>query len=242
MTNGNDKSLSHTSTTIVAVLTLVVTAIAAIPGFLGLNKEQALIYFSGTTTGIVVPASADVPKIRSILAGNGIPSDQLAVAIVNQGNKEASEVRMSISIPGKILEAWTEPPEASKPIWVQLPDLSQAKGQSQIQTSLKALGITKPVTIYVGYEKTSTGVANVELFSDGRPGVRVQDVSAVPAWSPVDIFKLPLFILGGGVAFVVLWAMGVVISRNPKMKAALTELVIKSIRELAKGFFPFIRL
>lgn len=239
MSASNELSNGHTSTTVVAILTIVVTAVAAIPGFLGLNKELSQIYYSDVASGIAVPDSADEPKIRSILASNNIASDQLSISMVNQGNKEAAEVRVSVSVPGKVLSAWTDPPEANKPIWVQLPDMSQIKGQERFQIAVKALAITKPLTIYVGFERTRAGAAGVEVFAEGRPAAKVQDVAAVPAWSPIEVFRLPLIILGVGLALVVIWAMGVVLSNNPKMKSVLSELAVKSIAEFMKAMYPF---
>ncbi len=239
MANDPGSAATHTSTTVVAVITLIVAVVSAIPGFLGLNKEQALIYYSTSKSGILIPNTADEQRIRAVLASNGIPTEQFSVSLINQGNKEAPEVRLSLSVPGKIMSAWTDPAESKKPVWVQLPDLSQAKGQSQIQPVLKAMATTKPVTIHVGYEKTEQGAPGVEVFVDGKPAASVSDAGAVAPWSPIAVFKLPLIILGVGLLLVVLWAMGVVISKNPRMKATLTEFAIKSATEIFKAVSPF---
>lgn len=238
MATDNGTPNSHTSTTIIAGLTLIVAVIAAIPAFLGLNKEQSHIFFSDQTTGIMVPSSLDEPKVRSILASNGIASDYVTLDLVNQGNKEAPEVRISVTVPGNIMSAWTVPALSDKPIWVQLPDLSQVKGQSQLQTIIKALAITKPVTLHIGYERTEKSSTHIDVFADGRPATRVEKIESVPPWSAIDVFRLPLIVLGIGLALVVLWAVGVVVSNNPKVETALKELLVKTATELLH-IFPF---
>lgn len=241
MATETELTRSHTSTTVVAVLALIVSAVAAIPGFLGLNKEQASIYFSSEMTGIMVPIRADEPKVRNVLASNGIASDYLSIALVNQGNREAPEVRIAISLPGNIMQAWTDPPPSEKPIWVQLPDLSQAKGQQQLQVAVKSLVITKPVMLHFGFERKRDASASVDVFADGKPATRVENVATVPPWSPIDVFRIPLIVLGVGLAVVILWAIGVVLSKNPRVTTALKELVVKTALEFLKGVFPFAR-
>ena len=195
-----NKRGGHISTTVIAVLTLTVTAVAAIPGFLSLNEDHAAIYYSVSTSGIEIPDSMDETAVRKILSENGIPSDTLSISVVNQGNAAAEHVRLSVDVPGRILASTSTPKPSINPIWVNLPKIDVDQKSQSIRFSVQNLGTTKELKYEFGYQRENTGQPEIEVFHAGQPAERVSNVAHVPTWSPWRVFELPLIILGGGVA------------------------------------------
>lgn len=231
--------IKHTSTSIVAVLALVVSVLTAIPPFLSLNKDHEEVYFSDASTGISIPSSMDTDKVRAILSSNGIPTDTLSIDFINQGNAEALETKVSILIKGKILSAVFDPKSESNPIWVSLPSLDIANKPNQLQFPIKNLAVGQPLKLNIAYERTEEGQPDIQVFSNGKPAKYVDSIYRVEPWSPYKVFQIPLIVLGIGVGLVVLWALGVVLYNNASIRKALIETATKLAQEIVSGVFPW---
>lgn len=230
---------SHTSTTVIAVLTLIAAVIAALPGFFALNKEHAAIYYAVESSGIQIPDSLNPGSVRKVLSSNGIPSNTLNVDLINQGNYQADEVKVSIVVPGKFITFSSKPKNEDNPIWVRLPELQLPLNKNSIQFSVEQLGTTKPLTLSFGYQRESDEKPLVQVFYNGNPASLVNSVLSVPSWSPWDVFRIPLYILGGGLILVLIWAAGIVIVSTPKFKEQFEVFLIKVAREVVKSIYPF---
>lgn len=241
MAESDENKRGHISTTIVAILSLVVAAIASIPAFLSLNKDHAAIYYSVTSSSLQVPDSMDEDAVREILSKNGIPSDTLSISLINQGNSQADEVPISVDLPGKLLTSASRPKSSADPIWVTLPSLDFSDQPEKLRFRVENFGTTKKLDFEFGYQRKGVDTPQVEVFYDGQPAEQVKNVADVSPWSPWQVFKLPLLLLAGGVVLVVIWAIGVVISNNPKLREELGEFLIKVATEVAGGINPFFR-
>ena len=239
MTEDTGNSGSHRSTTAIAALTLIAAIIAAVPGFLALNKEHAAIYYAVTASGIQIPDSLDPNSVRKVLSSNGIPSNTVNIELINQGNHQADEVKISVSVPGEFVTFSSTPKKDDNPIWVQLPSLQLPSNKSSVQFSVSQLGTTKRLDLSFGYQKGSEEMPEVQVFYNGNPAHLVESVNVVSPWSTWDVFRIPLFILVGGLIVVLLWAAGVVIVNTPKFKEQLQEFLIKVVTEVAKSVMPF---
>lgn len=229
------------STTVLTVLTLLIAIIAAAPGFLSLNKEQAKIYYSISKSGIQVPDSMNTEGVRKILSDNGIPSDTLSISIINQGNAEADAVKVSVKTAGNIIAASSNPKVDENTIWVDIPKIDIENKPNNVQFSIKNLGITKIITFDFGFQRDQTSKSDIQVFYNGIPAQLVQNVSTVTPWSTWHVFKIPGLILAGGTIFVLLWAIGIVIFNNPELRKGISEFLIKVATEMTNGIFPFIR-
>jgi len=234
-----ESKLKHTSTSFIAVLALVVSVIAAIPPFLSLNKDQAEIYYSITTSGITIPAAMDSEKVRKILSNNQIPTDTLRLEFINQGNAEAKETKISIRVYGKILSATFEPKASTNPIWVSLPSINVDANPNHLQFSTENLAIGQPVQMDIAYERDKAGQPEIQVFQNGKPANRVRTVYSVEPWSPLKVFKIPLIVLAVGIGLVVLWALGIVINNNENLQKAFVEMASKFAKEVINGIYPF---
>ncbi len=233
--NGTEK-IKHTSTTIIGILTIIVTLIAAIPSFLTLNDEHPKIYYSTAASDIKIPSALNEKDIKTILTDNGIPLNTVSVSLINQGNGAAKSVMVSIKVPGEIVTAWSVPSEADSPIWVKLPKIAVAQNQDLIVLPLVDLAITKPLIINIGYNpKSGSETEQVEVFYDGKPAEKVTDVNNVSPWSPWDIFRIPITILISGIIIVLIWAFGVVILNNPPLQETMVSLVGAVAKELVNS-------
>jgi len=239
MTEETSNSGSHTSTTVIAVLTLIAAVVAAVPGFLALNKEHAAIYYAVEASGIQIPDSLDPGNVRKVLSSNGIPSNTFKIELINQGNHQADEVKVSVVVPGEFMTFSSNPKKDENPIWVKLPEVKLPSNKKSVQFSVSELGTTKPLTLSFGYQKESDEKPEIQVFYNGNPAELVDSVLTVSPWSPLDVFRMPLYILGGGLILVLVWAAGIVIVNTPKLKEQLQDFLIKVATEVVKGVYPF---
>ncbi len=233
--------MKHTSTSFVAILALIVSVVSSIPPFLSLNKSAADVYFSQVESGIQIPDSMDKNKVRKILSDNKIPTDTVKFQLINQGNAEAKEVKVSFEVDGKMLSAEFQPSYKSKPIWVNLPDLDISSNPELLQFSVVDLAISQVLDFEVAYERNAQGTPDIQVFSNGRAATSVSNIYQVEPWSRFQVFQTPLIILGIGLGLVILWAIGIVIYNNEQLRKSLAELGLNIIKEVANGVIPFFR-
>lgn len=183
--------MKHTSTSIVAILALVVAIISAIPPFLSLNEDKANIFYSHDESGIQIPNSMDNDKVRKILSENKIPTDTVKIQLVNQGNVEAEKVKIALSVKGTILSAGFQPSFESNPIWVSLPKLGIDSNPDSLQFSVDKLAIGKVLDFEIAYERNKEGLPEIQMFSNGKAASIVSNIYQVEPWSPFKVFYTP---------------------------------------------------
>ncbi len=221
------------STSLLAILTLIIAIVAAVPGFLSLNNDHADIYYSVNTSHVSIPTSLDNKKALSVLESNGIPGTTVELSIVNQGNSSADSVKLSIKAPVNIMAVWSTPSSDDNPIWVTLPEIKNINTSPIFQAEVTALSATMPLKYYVGYLYSPDSPPEIQVFYSGKPAVQIENISDVGEWSKWSVFILPLQILAGGVALILLWIFILALYRDPIFRDEFVrELIfaLKSVR------------
>jgi hypothetical protein len=254
----NQKTEGHkiNGTFIIGVIMLILTALALVPAFLSLNTKQAEVFYSLEKSQVGVPSTLDRQKIEKALNSNGIPLSTLELKIINQGNATADVIKVSANLPSDIMSIWTVPSKEDAPIWVDLPDIKGKNLEGNFRYTIKKLNTTKPLSINFGlgyaekmpflldFERSSlAGLkylkdldfgfdenSSIQVFYDGIPAVRVDDVAEVPHWSKWEVFKLPAFVLGVGILSVLLWSFLAVLYSNPVLRKRVAEELILSLK------------
>jgi hypothetical protein len=217
---------SKFGTSLIAIVTLIVTAIALVPAFLSLNDKKADVFYSAFISQVSIPESLDKNSILQLLQSNGVPGTTLELNLINQGNASANEVKLSITLPSDIIAVWSTPSKSDKPVWVELPEIDTSNDKRKLRFSVKNLAATLPVTFYFGYEQLTEGNPNIQVFYDGTPAAKIESVNLVPEWSKWNVFKLPLYILAGGVCLILIWALIVSLYSNPELRNRVFEELI----------------
>jgi hypothetical protein len=228
VSNENVSSSNKLSTSILSVLTLIATIIALVPAFLSLNDKQALVYYSYQTSHISIPATIDSSLAISTLEKAGIPGSTVELVIINKGNTGAKNIKFEIIAPNEILASWTEPSIESAPIWVDLPKLNIHKNKLKVSSEIHNLATTRPVDIFVGYKYGKLKEPSVSVFFNGQPATYVQDINEAPQWSKWDVFFLPAYIFGAGIALILIWLFINALINNPKLRNDLIDIFIEA--------------
>ncbi|MFT7562176.1 MAG: hypothetical protein ACI93R_004111 [Flavobacteriales bacterium] len=213
-------------TSLIAVATLIVAAIAVVPAFLSLNEKQANIFYSASISSVNIPEYLNKGSILKLLHTNGVPGSTLELDIINQGNSSAGEIKLSVTLPTDAIAAWSVPSKSDNPVWVDLPEIKTLKNKNEFRFSLKNVAATLPISLYFGYKQEVGSLPQVQVFYDGVPAIVVDNVREVSAWSKWNVFKLPMYILLGGIGLILAWAFVVALYSNPELRyRVLDELI-----------------
>lgn len=221
------KGSGYLVTTILGILTLVVTAIAAIPSFYGAFGQKAKVYYSVSSDRITVPQEIDNQEFRELLRTRNIPDAAVRVDIVNMGDAAAKTIKAGIRIPGIAEYTKSMPPVKSEPVWVKIGvQATNDSINSYIRYSFEELVPTKVVSAIVGYrtvEYTETEI--VDVVFDGLPAERIAKIEEAPKWSLWNQFERPLSILATGFGITLLVGIVIVIRANPRLRDAILLLL-----------------
>jgi hypothetical protein len=92
-----------------AVGTLLVTAVTALPSFLSLRGKEPYVAYQLNRTEMLYPADANPAAVRTLLEQNGIPDASLVIRISNRGDVPAERVVIGVKVPGRLLADKSEP-------------------------------------------------------------------------------------------------------------------------------------
>ena len=237
------KSNDTRITLIVGVITVIATIIAAIPGFVTLNRDRPDVYFSQETASILNSTVTDFDRIKGVLKSNGIPDSLSRLTIVNWGNGPANFVRFRAAVPGEVQKITSSPSALDKPAWVDLPlDFGAPTGSSNIAFEIKMLAPTKPIIFQVGfYGNSLTNRLAWEVFFDGRPAILAAEVNARPQSLDRRQIVMPIAVFGFGALITLLTATYVSIRRFLPLLKDLPqahEFIIRFASYFIRNFMP----
>lgn len=213
----NNKNLG---TVLIPIITLIIAVIALVPAFLSLNDKEAMIYYQIEFSKINIPKSINENKALELLKDNGIPNNTLEVKIINQGNASAKKIKISISLPEEPMVVWSQPSRNDNPIWVDIPQFDTLKTTNS-NLELKNMATTIPLSIFVGYSNIIDSKVDIQIFHDGIPAIKVDDISSIQKWSKWSVFILPGYILLAGLILTIIWSFIVVLYKNPEFRKSL---------------------
>lgn len=227
-----------------AMLTIVVAGIVAIPGFVRLNRDRPVVFYTTDQISVLNERSPNYEELINVLQANRIPDSRLIVSMVNTGDVEAKEVRIGVEIDGKIADILPMRSEKYNPVWVGLLDANEMevfKGKPIANIPLKRFTSGKRLNIEIGYFsfRSPQRPAIVDVFFDGRDfagkeATLVSDLSTVHQESFFSIFRVPMIILVSGIGITLLVSVAVVLSKNREL-AGLLYSTIKEIGGLYLG-------
>jgi len=238
--NQNTQRFSFSA--LIGVGTLIVTIIALVPAFLSLNKEMPELYYSFSVQKSETPAFIDDLKFKDFLRENNIPKNRISILFRNNGNAPAKEIKFSVKVPGVIIRYEYKPPQQDNPVWVDVPDNKDYGFESSISSisqTVKKLATNKVLSFSAGYEGETKEAPEVEVYCNGKQATFISDLSKAPIWSPYRVFYLPVSILGIGLLCTILWVIGTILLRNPKIREELLDvlkLIGRSFVEAVTGF------
>lgn len=224
------KGSGYLITTILGILTLLVSIIAAIPGFYSAFGDRSHVVYSISEHQISVPFEIDKEKIKKLLRENDIPDITQRIEIINTGEAVARQVKVGVTANGKIIYAKSEPPAEPEPVWVKIKiERGKEETPSYVRYSFMDLVPTKRVSALVGYSNSNDSLSStIDVIYDGKPAEQVSSIDNVPQWSYWKAFETPLRILGLGLLLTVLIGFVVVIKNNPRLRDALL-LIMKEL-------------
>jgi hypothetical protein len=163
-----------------------------------------MVFFDSKSSHLVIPESLNPKTIIAVFDREKIPNSTLVVNVINQGNKEASKVTISVKLPGRIISFDPKPKVMNNDYWVKVidPKLNETKGKAELV--LKNFYTTKPFSLTIGYLSASAESGLVEVFLGGAPATQVEDITEVAPWSEFDPFILPILVILSGVGIVLL--------------------------------------
>ena len=226
----NKKNNNNIGTLLIPLITLIITIIALIPAFLSLNDKEAIIYYQMKFSKINIPKSINEDKALKLLKDNGIPDNTLELKIINQGNTSAKKVKISISLPNEPMAIWSKPSKKDNPIWIELPQFNKLKSTNSNLT-LENMATTKSFSIFVGYTNIKNSNVNVQIFHDGIPAIKVNNILEVDKWSKWNIFKIPVYILLGGLILTIIWSFIVALYRNPEFRESALNILFDILHQ-----------
>ena len=191
-------SIAGRIATILAVLTLVITALNSIPPFMALRGKEPYVVYTVGGSQMLYPQDADRAAIRRLLQEESIPDAFATLSLSNRGDVAAQDVIITARVPGRIIADETDPASASRPAWVHISKEPDAESSSSIRYNLRNLGLLRTLEIKVSYISASSGEAGWDIFYDGRPGEFVPNLDDVPDNARAISFISSLKILGVG--------------------------------------------
>lgn len=206
-------------TRILGILTIVSPLIASIPSFLQLQKKEPHVVYSVESPSMDYPKSLDRAKITGTLRKSNLPDSQLIVSIANLGNAVPNQVTMRLTVPGQLIAAETDPVPGGPDTWVRVSEPATGRtwdGRSYVLEKM-AIGPTFKATI--SYLRSSDVPSKIEIFADGFPSVRVEDIQK--ADQPGFSFRLPWRVFLVGLVVTLLYRLG----REPRVRSIALSLL-----------------
>lgn len=224
---GKFRGAGYRITTLLGILTLFVTIMAAIPSFQQGFGNQPKVYYSVTVERLGLPSSINAERIRNLLKDNNIPDAAVRVEFVNKGDAAAKIVKAGVDVSGTIDYAESEPSPHPEPVWVKIIiDRDAVKSPSHVRYEFRDLVADHPIEARIGFYSNSVqAVPTVDVVVDGKPAQKISSLELAPEWSIWRLFELPLKILGWGLAFTLIIGLIVVIGANPRTRKAFLLLV-----------------
>jgi len=128
--------------TALAALTLIATAVAAIPAFMEYAADRPAVFFDVVSLPLLNPQNVDFNRVESLLKANGIPNSRMRLRISNRGSGPASSVRVTARFPGGAHSVQVTPSPDSKPAWVTFTTPPTARpGDKVVAFELEDLGV-----------------------------------------------------------------------------------------------------
>ncbi len=216
------KGSGYVVTTVLGILTLIITAITAIPSFYGTFGQKAKVFYSVTSERITVPQEIDISRFRELLRTQNIPDATIRVDVVNMGTAGAKSIKAGIKVPGEVEYSKSEPPAEPEPVWVKISsETTKESFNSYIKYSFDELVPTRVVSVLIGYRTfEKDGKEVIDVVFDGLPAQRVRNVEEVAKWSLWHEFKKPLSVLAAGFGLTILFGIAVVIRASPRLREA----------------------
>jgi hypothetical protein len=200
------------------ILTILATLFTALPGFLYLKTKRSLITYETRTSGIAFPTNSDIVRIKQLLDKEGISDATFNVSLNNSGNQPASDVRISIVVPGKIIAFNSNPSSKDNPPWVDIStswDLTN--NPSTVTYNLKNLAVGPKLKIEVNYSSNGNGDPSCEIYSDGFQAT--PDAANVTPESDTTLTSIGVFLIGATLSLVVLIILRM--KERPELKKLL---------------------
>ena len=210
--------------TVVAVLTLLATTVGAVPPILGIVGNRPRVYYTVAHYGLVVPPGTDGQQIQKLVEEKGLADPAIQFALINKGDATAHDVEVGAQVSGVVASIFTNPPADSNPVWVQISVAPPKQNDRGGRVSLRDLVPGKSVTVSIQYHSNGSEYT-ADIVADGQFAKKVPDLDAVPVWSPLQAFKLPLIVLAAGMGLSLFAGFAVAIFRNPRLRIQVTELL-----------------
>ena len=221
---GVERGLGFYITSGLTALTIVATLFAAWPAFVQTFGDRPQLFYSVTQSQLMIPRSLDGDRIRKMLRNEGIPDANVRIQVVNQGARQASEIKIGLSVDGALSSIKTEPDPSGNPVWVSItpPDLSQHGGNATLV--LKNLVPNRIVSAEYVYHGASAKYS-CDVVADGLLAEQVADVALVPQWSLWQTVRRPVLLLAGGLAISIGLGVFVAAWRNAKFRSLILEVL-----------------
>ncbi len=235
------KGSGYLVTTILGIVTLIITAIAAIPAFYSAFGENAKVYYAVSSDRILIPEEIDNFEIRKLLNEKNIPDATVRIDVINTGNAAAKAIQAGINIQGIVKYSKSIPPAKPEPVWVNINVESTSDSiNSFIKFSFKELVPTKVVSAIIGYQTIKIKTAElIDVVYDGLPAERVKSIEEAPIWTVWSQFEKPLSVFLSGIGITILIGIVIVIRSNPKLRDA-TLLLLKELNPTISHFTDII--
>jgi hypothetical protein len=234
-----DTAAAGRVTTVLSIIAILATIAASIPAFLALNAEQPRVFFDQSDSQLLIPDSLNAARILAVLAQEGIPNSTLSLHIVNQGNAKAPEVNVAVTVPGPMVSLDLEPAVGSRQPWVSVEDRGIDRQSGRVDLLLRSLYATKICNLTIGYQaQGKAALPVIEVFSDGAPAQRVDDVRAVPQWSRWDVFRLPAIVFGIGLGVVIIASLVSSLLQKPEVAEQLGAAVTEILKSMLQSILP----
>ena len=219
------KRASFNVTTVLSILTLILSIIAIIPSFLALNKNFPKIFYSTNNYGILIPEGIKKNEVKKILSENKIPISTFEMKLINKGNYESKNVKISIALSEKFSTFSTIPPIKEQNVWLTIKDIKVLNDSKKILIFLENFAVNKIFGVQVGFDKEDLEpIKAIDIIYDGKLGNEVDDVNLASDWSALEVFKLPLYIFIGGLVLTVFSAFIFVLKNNEKLRKNFIEI------------------
>jgi hypothetical protein len=209
---------------LLGVAAVLVAVVAAVPSFLALRAKAAAVLFETASSQMILPESADRDTVRRLLRANRLPDASTRIALTNRGDNAASEVVVSVRVPGIITASRITPTPSDRPAWVSI-RVDSIADPSRVRYTLQNLGTGPTLTIEISYLAEASGDPTWDVFADGKPARATTSLSALPPNVNAISFRGPLRILLGGLVISLLTLFGLKAVENAAFREALGMVV-----------------
>ena len=229
----NRKGAGYSITTILSIITLFVSIASSIPSFYNAFANKSKVFYSVSVNRMFVPREIDQAGFQLLLQQNKVPTVTIRVDLINNGDAVAREINVGLKTAQKIEYIQTDPPQQPDPVWVDIETQPPSADTPEYAAFVfKNLIPTKRIAALAGYFSTDEEeeTPQVDVVFDDKPAIQVDDIDEAPQWSLWQVFKLPLQILGIGLAITLIIGIIAVLRSNIQLQ--------KSILLIARDLHP----